>query len=178
MLVRFSLIAATLLATGVTEASKSRPALDTEAVRNLCAAVELQSTEMHPLYPGNRYTYQTYFMKWAGVADQDGDVVRNRKIREFINDNMAKLLCNQFNFNPRNGNILKLAVAKQSTNFVRDAVQLWHVDLNQVDAADGKTVLDYISDRRASAGAAFRKTLDRYYVIFRDAGALHAGEIK
>eukprot|EP01034_Spumella_vulgaris_P002641 gene2641-3425_t len=60
-----------------------------------------------------------------------------------MNANAASLVCNMTNFNPRNGSILNLAVARQADDFIGDAVVNWKVDLNQIDAIDGKTVLDY-----------------------------------
>ena len=152
--------------------------LDPGTISNFCAAVELQSTEMHPLFPEQRYTYQTLLYVWSGVSAADIVEVRSRKVRDFMNANLPRLLCNQFNFNPRDGNILKLAVAKQSTSFIRDAAQVWRVNLNQIDAADGKTVLDYVRDRRRSAGTAYSNLLGRYYAMLRAAGALHTDELR
>jgi len=91
--------------------------------------------------------------------------------------NAASLVCNMSNFNPRNSSILKLAVARQADDFIGDAVVNWKVDLNQIDAIDGKTVLDYITDRRTNAGPTFVTMLDRYYKLFSDGGARHALEL-
>lgn len=153
---------------------------DANGIANLCGAVELQSTEMGPLrYEGLQHSYQTMLADWAGVSRQDTLVAAHRKIAAFMNRHMPRLLCDTFNFNPRHGNILKLAVAKQSGRFIHDVLDNWHVDLNQVDATDGLTVLDYIRDRRARAGptSSFGRTLDRYYNRFRAAGARHASEL-
>ena len=85
-----------------------------------------------------------------------------------MNANAASLVCNMTNFNPRNGSILKLAVARQADDFIGDAVVNWKVDLNQIDAIDGKTVLDYITDQRTNAGPTFVTMLNRYYKLFSD----------
>lgn len=156
-----------------------QPGPDPAWVRNLCAAVESQSVQLNPSPSYIRYNYESQLAVAAGVISTDTRETAHRKIGAYLDENMPYLLCNQFNFNPRNGNILKLAVAKNSGSFIRAALQDWRIrQLNQVDATDGKTVLDFIQDRRAAAGeSSLGRTLSRYYEQFRAAGALHASEL-
>lgn len=150
-----------------------------EWTRDFCAQVELQTVERNPAHPYNHYTYHSSLAAMAGVRPEDTRDAWAEKIRRYIDRNMPFLLCNQFNFNPRDGNILKLAVAKQSNRFIRDVLVTWKVDLNQIDKTDGKTVLDYIRDRRAplDSQSSLARTLARHYADFRAAGARHSEEL-
>lgn len=134
---------------------------------------------MNPSHPSIQYQYQTMIFSASCVVNSDSDDVIKAKVQNFWNKYHDRLLCNQFNFNPRNGNILKLAVAKQSGRFIADAVSRWQISLNHVDDADHLTVLDYIEQRRASAGenTPYGRTLKRYYDQFKAAGAKHSREL-
>jgi hypothetical protein len=146
--------------------------------RSFCTALDSKALENMPTHDTVLYQYQTMLYEAAGVTPQDSPEVAYERTKVFLNTNAASLVCNIVNFNPRNGNIYKLAVACQADGFINDALDNWHVDLNQVDATDGKTVLDYITDRRATAGPTFARILDRYYARFRAAGARHASELR
>ncbi len=137
-------------------------------------------SEINPVHPGDRYRFQTILNMASGVMPSDTQEQVYAKIRTFLNRNMPSLLCSQSDFNPNNGNVLKLAVSRQSNRFIEFVLERWKPNLNQIDAVDGRTVLDYIEFRRTQAGATstFGVTLDRYYKRFRAAGALHAREIR
>ena len=145
---------------------------------SFCTAVEAKVLENHPAHDTILYRHQNLVYDAAGVAPHEKPETAYEKVRAFLDANASSLTCNLINFNPRNGNIYKLAVARQSDGFIDDALDNWHVDLNQIDATDGKTVLDYIADRRATAGPTYTRILDRYYNRFRAAGAKHAAELK
>ncbi|MCL9998178.1 MAG: hypothetical protein NBV68_02250 [Erythrobacter sp.] len=156
-----------------------QPPPSDDFVGGLCAAVESKVLENAPSYNQVTYLYQQFIAEASGVQFTDSSEQYNSKIATWLNANMPTLLCNTSNFNPRNGNILKLAVARQNNSFINDAILNWKIDLNQIDATDGKTVLDYIEDRKASSGttSAFGKTLQRYWEKFRAAGAKRASEL-
>ena len=145
--------------------------------RSFCTAVDSKALSNNPAHETVLYQYQDMLLEAARVPQTDTDAVAHLKIGAFLNANAPLLTCNMVNFNPRNGSIYKLAVARQADSFIDDALDNWHVDLNQIDATDGKTVLDYISDRRSMAGPTYARTLDRYYKRFRAAGAKHAAEL-
>lgn len=145
----------------------------------ICSAVDSQTLELQPRYANNIYRYQAAFADAAGVTPNDSELVVNSKIAAWLNANMHLLLCEQFNFTPVHGNLLKLAIARQSDPFIDDALRAWHIDLNQVDAVDGKTVIDYIVEKRDNAGSneILAMIYARYYARFRAAGAKHAREL-
>jgi len=143
-----------------------------------CTAADSKELEPNPTRNDVLYQYQTMVYEAGGVLPDDSDAVAFQKSKALMYANAASLVCNMTNFNPRNGSILKLAMARQADDFIGDAVVNWKVDLNRIDATDGKTVLDYITERRSSAGPTFARTLDRYYKLFRDGGARHAHELQ
>ena len=147
-------------------------------IRTFCNAVDSKVPAGTFSHDTVLYFYQDMLVEAAGVSASDSPEIAYGKIRLFMDANSASLVCNLTNFNPRNGNVYKLAVARQFDGFIHDALDNWHVDLNQVDVADSKTVLDYITDRRATAGPTYARTLDRYYARFRAAGARHARELR
>lgn len=164
----------------VSAQAQAQQPFDTQGIANFCTTVSSPLPEMHPAYPRQLYRYEQIVATWAHVQPTDPLPEIDRKIGQFLNANLARLLCNQVNFNPRNGNILKLAVARQSNRFISDILDRWRPNLNQVDAVDGKTVLDYIVDRRAQMGptSSYGRTLTGYYNRFRAAGARHASELR
>ena len=149
-------------------------------VQNFCASVANPMAEINPKHLNDRYRFQTMLNEASGAMSSDMQELVNLKIRTFLNNRMPSLLCSQNDFNPNNGNVLKLAVSRQSNRFIDYVLEQWKPDLNQIDAVDGRTVLDYIEFRKAEAGATstFARTLDRYYKRFRAVGARHAAELK
>jgi hypothetical protein len=148
-------------------------------VANFCSAIEAQTLEMEPTHPSVMYRYQNLVFAASCVLTSDSETIVKAKVQNFWNRYHNVLNCNHFNFNPKNGSVLKLAVARQAEPFIEDALSSWKVGLNHVDQADQLTVLDYIENRKKDAGASssFSKTLQRYYERFRAAGAKHKREL-
>ena len=110
-------------------------------------------------------------------APTPGCVVQ-AKIQDFWKRRGPSLTCNLIGFTVRDGSILKLAVEKNSRAFLNDAVRRWKVDLNQVDASDGRTLLDYVGDEREKArGTSNEAVMQRYYEMLRREGARHRHEL-
>ena len=148
-------------------------------VPDFCAAVSNPLTELHPSHPSIRYQYQSMVFQAACITPSDTEITIKSKVQNFWNRYHDALACSQTDFNPNNGNILKLAVSRQSNRFIDDAISKWNVGLNHVDSVDNQTVLDYIEMRKRQAGASstFARTLQRYYDRFRLAGAKHQREL-
>jgi hypothetical protein len=148
-------------------------------VANLCSAVETQAYELDPFHDSIIYQYQTLLYREAGVKPADGEAVVNEKLRRYMNARLPEMQCNLINFNPRNGNLLKLAVARQVDPFLNDAIRIWKIDLNQVDAIDGFTMLDYAEQRMDTykPDRLKRRPFENIYGRLRKAGAKHRFEI-
>lgn len=170
-------LASAIFLTLVARQSEAEPAARFNFA-SFCNAVESKVLSNRFTHDSVLYAYQDMLVEASGVARQDSTETANRKIGVFLNANAASLTCNMTNFNPRNGNIYKLAVARQVDGFIDDALDNWRVNLNQIDATDNKTVLDYIRDRQDTAGPTYARTLGRYYDRFRAAGAKHRIELE
>lgn len=146
----------------------------------LCGAVDLQTFEMEPRHDTIIYMYQSELYDAAGVVRSDSEEALNAKVRKLLNERMPQLLCNHANFIPANGYILKLAVARLNQDFIDRVLHDWKPDLNQVDAADGRTVLDYVAWQRDQYGPtqSAHRIYQRMYDDFRKAGAKLRSELE
>jgi phosphoribosylaminoimidazole-succinocarboxamide synthase len=80
-------------------------------------------------------------------------------------------------FSLLNGHILKLAIQKDSREFVYDAVSRWKVDLIVVDSS-GETVLDFVEKERVKAkGTLNEAVLAHYFEQLRKNGAKISREL-
>jgi hypothetical protein len=146
-------------------------------VTEFCSAVSAQLSETNPS-AGTRFSYQTKIYRASCVESSDSPEVIRAKIQNFWNKYHDELICNQFGSMVKNGNILKLAVEKDSKEFINDAVRRWKVNLNHIDTSDHKTVLDYIDEQlAASHGSALENTLRRYQTIFKSNGAKNSRDL-
>lgn len=146
-------------------------------VADLCLFVAENNRETDT-NAGTTFAYQTRIYRAACVnPQQDSAQVIQAKIQNFWNRYHDQLSCNVPNSIVRDGNILKLAVDRSSTDFINDSVRRWKVNLNHVDA-DNKTVLDFIeAERTKSVGTPRHAILNRYFTIFRSNGAKFKREI-
>lgn len=163
---------------GASPAQQSQPrALN---MADLCASVESQTLELEPRHPLVMHQYETMLFDAGGVLPQDDEATVARKMRALFAARMPEMLCHPVNFYPQDGNILKLAVARQSMPFIDEVVTLWKVNLNQIDKADNATVLDYIARKRAEAGSNRRlvEVYQQFYDRFRAAGARLRSEVE
>ncbi|MFD1191977.1 tetratricopeptide repeat protein [Phenylobacterium conjunctum] len=177
-MIRATILLAGLLAASAAQAehpSRTNGKLD---VVELCAGVENQTMELEPRNPFIFYSYENELADAAGVFESDSEAVMDGKIGRLLDANMPRLLCNSINFNPNNGNILKLSIARKSDGFIDSALTRWKLNLNQVDEVDGRTVLDYIEARAASEQPRFRPIYDNYAKRFRAAGAKSRTELE
>lgn len=157
----------------------AQPAAGGLNVASLCTAVDSRAYELEPFHDSILYQYQTQLYRAAGVQTADTEAIVNDKVRRFVNANLAAMKCNMINFNPRNGNILKLAVARQVDPFLDDAIRSWKIDLNHVDALDGFTMLDYAEQRMDAYKPTTLKLrpFEDIYRRLRKAGAKHRFEL-
>ena len=143
----------------------------------LCNAVNDQVEETVDNI-GTRFNYQTRIYRAACVEQTDSPGVVQAKIQNFWNQYHSELNCNLLGFSVRGGSILKLAVERDSSNFINDAVRRWKVNLNHVDSVDNKTVLDFIeAEMTRSRGTPNENIMRRYHNLFRTNGAKYSREI-
>jgi hypothetical protein len=146
-------------------------------IKQLCDAVSDQIPETNESSE-NKFSYQTKIYQASCVTSSDGPEIIKAKVQNFWNRFHGELNCSQLGFSIRNGHILKLAVERNSKDFVNDVVRKWKVSLNHVDPADQKTVLDYIETELAkSKGTTLEPILQRYFTLFRNNGAKFKREL-
>jgi hypothetical protein len=132
---------------------------------DLCDSVAFEILQTDPSF-GTRFTYQSKIYELAGVnIGADTPEVIGEKIRNWWLSRRAEFVCSSINFAiPSNSNLLKLPVESNSRNFFNDMVRKWKVDLNYMDPADGKTVLDFAQDQLEKDKGTVREPVIQYYV--------------
>lgn len=125
------------------------------------------------------YRYQQV-MYQSACADVDtmSDKEINLKLQQWWDLYKDKLLCDSIQFNVPNGSVFKYAIRGYVTSFIDDAIYA-KFDLNFVDKADGRTVLDYTRDeiKKHTKASPVKKILESYYTKLRNAGAKHKSEL-
>ncbi|SFN99423.1 hypothetical protein SAMN05421741_11625 [Paenimyroides ummariense] len=125
------------------------------------------------------YSYQK-IMYDSACADLDNMPEKevNQKLRDWWDLYKDKLTCDNVQFNVPNGSVFKFAIRANLTAFIDDAIYA-KFDLNYVDKADGRTVLDYTKDElnKQTTSSPIRKVLQEYYDRLRAAGAKHKSEL-
>ena len=125
------------------------------------------------------YTFQEVMYNSA-CADIESmsDKEVNQKLRIWWDLYKDKLVCDSLQFNVSNGSVFKYAISSKVNSFIDDAIYA-KLDLNFVDKADDRTVLDYTRDeiKKHSETSETRKVLERYYQKLRNAGAKHKSEL-
>lgn len=125
------------------------------------------------------YSYQK-IMYESACADVENmsEQEANQKLREWWDLYKDKLLCDTVQFNVPNGSVFKFAIRGNLSSFIDDAIYA-KFDLNFVDKADDRTVLDYTRDeiKKHSETSPIKKVLEGYYQKLRNAGAKHKSEL-
>jgi len=164
--------------TAVPQEKEKNPCPDTKKLRNLCSSINMLDEDKDPNSP-YVYLYQRLILEAACVDSLDTPIEMRRKVNELWNNYPADFLCKNitgFDVNP--GNVLKLAVRNKFKSFLVDAAQVWKVNLNQVDEADSRTVLDYVvKEIQRYKNTEDEAVIKNYYDILRKAGAKHKSEL-
>lgn len=148
-----------------------------EPLVNLCIVVN-QKTPSTKV--GFKFAYQEKIFEAACVSASDSKDEAHQKIRSMWSsfEDESDLTCSSTSFNVTHGSVLKLAVYADFRQFVFEATRIWKVNVNRVDPADGRTLLDYVRDEIArNRGTSLEANLKNYYSSLRAAGAKHASEL-
>lgn len=124
------------------------------------------------------YMYEEMFHTAAGVAPDDGPDQVREKIQRFWLNNREHLSCQQLGFSIRGGNVAKLAFERSSNHVINDFIRRWDLDLNFIDPADGKSVLDYVEgELEKSGGTSAEPVWRRYRDLLVRSGAMHGADL-
>lgn len=162
----------------LSEITKVAEAVTAEADENCPNARPLRGICNHVIKPElleNELSYITKFKQAGCVKPEDSEEVANRKIREAWSKYEDKLVCDTMAFEIRGGSILKAASISANKNFYNTVLK-WKVNLNRIDPADGRTVLDYIRDEmnKNPPNVEFYRA---YYSVLKEHGAKHRSEL-
>ena len=128
-----------------------------------------------------KWAWQSLFYSAGGVTRAEvaaKSPAINDKMRSWWAANQDRLTCNVVNSIVRDGSILRLAVDSASSDFLRDAVWRWKVDLNYRDRRDGGTVLDFVDAQIAHSPTSPRVAfLKRYANWFEMHGGKRARDL-
>ena len=156
---------------------ETSPCPNPKKLRGLCGMVGalVEDSEPQGKY---KYLYQRRIFEAACVdVNKDSEEEIARKVSKVWKENEDQLICNNTAFEVGNGNIIKFAVNMTFDSFIFD-MAIWKVNLNKVDATDGRTVLDYVKYQMERAkGTSAERVLSLYYSSLRRAGAKHKSEL-
>ncbi|WP_298095912.1 hypothetical protein [Brevundimonas sp.] len=144
------------------DASGFRP----EALNGVCTDVRT----------GNSQRYEAKVLAAAGVSPEDSPEVMRSKVRALFDQHRP--YCEGFDV--RRGSLLKYAVNHGTSAFIYSAINVWNIDLNQVDVSDGQTVLDYLNAAIGrNAGNPGRRSLyESYHAELVRGGAKTRAELE
>lgn len=147
-------------------------------VNTLCSLINSNLREAQG--SRNRFVYQTVIENASCVMPNDSVAVKKRKIGEFWNRYGNQVGCTIANASVGNGLLPKFAIDKMFDSFILDITRNWQVNLNRVDPADGRTVLDFIIDkitRERSINSPLVTRLETYKTLLIAAGAKRRAEL-
>ena len=119
------------------------PEPDEDLIYTLCTEVKNGT----PLNEGRyKYYYQKFIEEAACVHPNDTPEEAVRKVRTMWNRYKLLFACDIPAFNVSNGNVLKLSIDSTFTEFLKEMLRKYDLDVDFVDPADGKTLLQYINN--------------------------------
>jgi len=143
-------------------------------LKNLCTMV---SGRMKDSSGKNKYLYQTKVQEAACIQSSDSEEVKNQKIKEAWTKYEDDLKCNSTQFDVMDGSLIKYSVSYRFDEFIDEVIK-WKINLNKVDATDGRTPLDYIKYHiEKNKGNALEEKFQIYYDKLKAAGAKHKSEL-
>ena len=145
------------------------------SVTQICNAVSDQLTDRTTrLF----YQHRQLFYRYS-KADNSRDPGHHvaKKIQHFWATYSQSLVCNQLGFTLRSGSLLKLAIERDSREFINDVVRRWGLWLNGRDVT-GLTALDFIEAEVArTRGTSSETAMTRYLAIFQKFGAKRSADL-
>jgi hypothetical protein len=125
------------------------------------------------------YVYERKFYAAAGVNfTSDSLTSATAKLQALWDGNPALFFCSSTNFSVPAGDLLKYAIETRSFGLVENAMTAWHLDLNRVDPADCRTLLDFVQTKLAqNRGTHLEPILTGYATRLRQFGAKYSSEI-
>ncbi|MGV8946365.1 MAG: toxin-antitoxin system YwqK family antitoxin [Lutibacter sp.] len=150
----------------------------------VCHAIS-EKQMANPPKPGVSYGYQEWIWEMScAVPGQDIIESAKPKIQLMWNTNRTLFRCYNYpHYISSEKNITKFSLDTGFSAFVTEAVKRFELDMNFIDPADGKTILDFIKDQRElilNRPPVDQERADeyqRFYKLLKSNGAKHASEL-
>lgn len=143
------------------------------SVTQICNAVADQLTDRSTrLF----YQHRNLFFGYSRASNlrDPGDHIA-KKVQHFWATYNQSLFCSQLGFTIPSGSLLKLAIERDSRQFINDVARRWNLWLNGLDQT-GETVLDFV-DAEIERGGALVGQMRTYRDILTRSGAKRAAEL-
>jgi hypothetical protein len=181
MLSRASTLAVLVIALGPDAPAQAQERrVDTRLIGEICSLIGGMNRDREPDSP-YLYLYERNVYRASGVdIDNDTEEEIAERVGAMWEEAYPTLVCNNTQFDVREGNILKFAVAIRFGEFIEDAAWLWNIHwaFNLVDCSDGRTVLDYIDKEiELNRGTPNESVLRRYHDVVRSVGGKRRSEL-
>lgn len=132
--------------------------------------------QYYKFYSSRSNVYLNRLKHDACVDSNDSSIVEAAKVSELWHflektNNLSQLDTSQ---DLINRNVLRSAIAKKDDLFINNVLK-WKVNLNKPDV-DGLTLLDFLKlQKEKSISSVEKNAYNRYYNLFKSAGAKHGG---
>jgi len=128
-----------------------------------------------------KYQEDLYKMSCVDISIDSKDVIYE-KIRCMWNKNKEKFRCFQYDgVSVPNSNVLKFCMDVNFSTFLVTAVKKYKLELNFIDPADGKTIMDFLdSQLKSYRNADYVDKANEYqriYELLKANGAKHSSEL-
>ena len=174
--------------------AQQQPNIDTTSVENfdcpaptrsqmigVCNCIYTQEVGSEELGIGYKYQEELWELSCADPKT-DSPEVAHQKIREMWDKNKELFRCYKYlGVTVPDGNILKFSMDTGFSSFLVMAVKKYKLDVNFIDPADGKTIMDFLKERLNNYKSANypEKCAEykRIYKLYKEYGAKHASEL-
>lgn len=148
---------------------------------NLCNSLYSSTPGM----PGGKFGDKYQEDLWAmSCADIDKDTIETAKVKiqKMWNENRVDFRCYGYSgVTVKDANVAKFSMDIGFSTFLVIAAKRYQLDMNFIDPADGKSLMDFLKTQRESyRGTAYAgkfEEYDRLYKLFEATGAKHAKDL-
>jgi hypothetical protein len=117
-------------------------------IRSFCADITTKTKAAGTASDTVEYLYEQRLWEASGaVMGVDDLETAKKKINVWWEENKLKCKCDALGF--PNGNLLKYSISQSFPDLLDTFTSIYDLDINFIDPADGKNVLDYLNDQIA-----------------------------
>ena len=146
-------------------------------IKALCDCISVHEKPTEADKPYFDYGYEKRLMNMAGAdVTKESREACTEKISKWWDKYKTLFRCQSSSFDVEKGSILKFAVVQGFAPFLETIVGTYQMDINYIDPADNRNVLDYVNDELTKAiksqGSAHPKVnvLKEYKELLEDLG--------